>query len=136
MRKTIEITGTISKTENVGKIKTLLETAGISEMNISTIPYYEDWLESLPKENIPGLNDKCQEWIRYWCNGGGDESSETLITDALENLESDVPIELANAIYYSVSGYSKSEFEASCLTIEMINACIGELIIGSEDKHS
>ena len=63
----------------------------------------------------------------YWCNGGGDESSEICITDALENIKSNVPAKLADAIYNSVAGYSKSEYEAASLTIEMIDACIKEL---------
>ena len=105
----------------------LLETAGISGSNIKTLPHYGDWLENLPNENIPGLNDACLDWIRHWCNGGGDESSKTLITDAIESLDSDIPAELAETAYNSVVDYSKTEFEAIGLTIDMINGCMEDL---------
>ena len=127
MRKSIEINGIIADDFDIKNFIILLEKAGLSEINIKTLPQYDDWLENLPKKSISGLNDECQQWIRYWCNGGGDESSEICITDALENIKSNVPAKLADAIYNSVAGYSKSEYEAAGLTIEMVDACIKEL---------
>ena len=120
MRKDIEITGIIAENCKVENLKTLLESAGVSQVIIKSIPQYDDWLENLPKENIPGLSDECLDWIRHWCNGGGDESSKTLITDAIKNLNSDMPSELADAIFNSVTDYSKTEYEAKSLTITII----------------
>ena len=134
IRKNIEITGIINDNLDIKNFKILLEAAGFSEVNIKTIPQYDDWLVNLPKENIPGLNIECQQWIRYWCNGGGDESNKILIIDALETLESDVPDKLADAIYNNISGYSKSEYEAMCLTIEIIDDSIEECIAEIREK--
>ena len=127
MRKNIEITGIIAGDTDIERIIALLETAGISEGNIKTIPHYYDWLENLPKENIPGFKSACLDWIRYWGSGGGDQSSEDCITDAIEELDSDIPVELANAAYNSVIDYSKTEFEAGGLTIDMIDGCMEDL---------
>ena len=132
MRKNIEITGIIADSIDIEKIKMLMEAAGIAEINVRTIPQYDDWLSNLPIKTIPGLSGACLEWIRHWGNGGGDLSSETCITDAIKTLESDIPAELADAIYNRVAGYSKSDFDAAGLTIEMIDGCIKELEIKND----
>jgi len=134
MRKSIEITGIIDESVNLENIKILLEAAGISESNISTISQYDDWLENLPKKSIKGLKDACLDWIRHWGNGGGDQSSEDCITDAIEQLECNIPAKLANAIYNSVVDYTKTEFGAAQLTIEMIDGCIEDLEQAGDDE--
>jgi len=134
MRKNIEITGIIDESVNLENIKMLLEAAGISENKVRTIPQYDDWLANLPKKSIKGLKDACFDWIRYWGSGGGDQSSEDCITDAIELLESDVPAKLANAIYNSVVDYTKTEFEAAQLTIEMIDGSMEELEQEGDDE--
>ena len=58
-----------------------------------------------------------------------------MITDAIRDLKSDVPAELAIAIYCSVAGYSKSEFEATGLTIEMLEECIEEVMAEIREKE-
>ena len=127
MRNNIEITGIIAADAAIETIQALLETAGVTKIGIITHPYYYDWLENLPKERIPGLGNACLDWIRHWCSGDGDQSSETCIIDAIETLGSDVPVELAEAVYDSVTDYSKSKFEAAGLTIEMVDGCIEDL---------
>jgi len=126
MRETIEITGIIDGVKT-GYIKKLLENAGVSLVKIKTQPYYYDWIETLPKESMPGLAEQCIDWIHSWGNGGGDYSSETCITDAIRALKSDVPASLADAIYSSVVDYSKSDFEAMGLTMELINGSIDDI---------
>ena len=128
MRKNIEITGIVADEIDFEKFKILLEAAGISKANIRINNHYDDWLESLPKEEILGLNSECLDWIRHWGNGGGDESSQILITDAIESFNSDDPVGLADAIYNSVVNYTKSEFDAVGLTIELIDNCLEECI--------
>jgi hypothetical protein len=128
MKQDIEITGIIAENFDITNFKILLEAAGVSEVKIKTHHQYDDWLESLPKEEILGLKSECLDWIRHWSSGGGDASSEILITDAIEYLDSGDPVELAVAIYNSVVNYTKSEFDASGLTIEMIDACLEECI--------
>ena len=134
MRKSIEITGIIDENVNLEHIEMLLEAAGISESNIRTIPQYDEWLANLSKKRIPGLKDACLDWIHHWGSGGGDQSSEDCITDAIEQLNSNVPANLANAIYNSVVDYTKTEFGAAQLTIEMIDGCIEDIEQAGDDE--
>lgn len=127
MRTQNEITFVTDDDVGIGTVMHLLETAGVSDIKIRTQPHYGDWLEGLPNESIPGLSGECREWIRHWGNGGGDQSSETCITDAINEANTDIPAVLADAIYGSVADYSKSEFEAENLTITMVDACVAEL---------
>jgi len=128
MKRTVQITGVIDSDMKFNFIKTFLEKAGMTKINFRTLPQFDDWQSELPKESIPGLSNDCLDWIRHWGNGGGDQSSETCISDAIKNLNSENPAELADAILESVSGYSKSEFDAIGLTIEMIDSCIEEIM--------
>ena len=123
----IEITCVTDDDVGIGTIQYLLETAGVSDIKIRTQPHYGDWLERLPKGSIPGLSDACRGWIHHWGSGGGDQSSETCITSAIDETDSDIPAELAEAICGSVSEYSKSAFEAENLTMTMVDDCIAEL---------
>jgi hypothetical protein len=126
MRKSIEITGIIADNADTKKLKAQLESLGISNIIIKTLPQYDDWLSSLPSESVPGLKDACLAWIRYWGIGGGDSSTETCIADAITALKSDKPKELADAIYKSIADYTKTPFEAAGLTMELLNNCIDE----------
>ena len=128
-KNAIEITGILDGAD-IEAIKALLENAGVSLLKIKTQPYYYDWIETLPKESMPGLAGQCVNWIHLWGNGGGDYSSETCITDAIRALNSDVPARLADAIYSSVVDYSKSDFEATGLTMDLINGSIDDLVSG------
>ena len=136
MRKSIEITGIITSDTQLEYILEKLEAIEVDDVNYREYPQYDDWLAELPKDSIPGLANECRAWIHHWGNGGGDQSSETCITDAINDLKSDVPAELAEAIRGSVAGYSKTEFDAAGLTIEMIDDCIEELMVEQREKES
>ena len=128
MRKSIEITGVITSDTQLEYILEKLEAIEVDDINYREYPQYDDWLAELPKDSIPGFADECRAWIHHWGNGGGDQSSEACITDAIRDLNSNVPSELANAIYNSVADYSKTNFDAAGLTIELIDGCIEELL--------
>ena len=136
MRKTIEITGIIADKFDMTNFKVLLGAAGVSQITIKTLPQFDDWLANLPKKSIKGLEAECLDWIRAWGNGGGDASSEDCITEAIEQLKCNIPFKIARTVYNSVVDYSKSEFEAAGLTIEMINSCIKELMVELREKTS
>jgi len=130
MRLDIEITGTIDHDHDhlLKYIMELLDKTGVSNIHYREHEHYEDWLAKLPNEAMPGLSTLCLDWIRHWGNGGGDLSSETCITDAINDLDSEAPKELAEAIFGSIDEYSKSHFDAAALTIEMIGGCIEEIM--------
>jgi hypothetical protein len=127
MRTQNEITFVTDDDVSIGTIVYLLETMGVGDIKFRIQPNYDDWLESLPKGSIPELSDTCLGWIRHWGNGGGDQSSETCIKDAINEAGTNVPAELANAALHSVSGYCKSAFEAENLIMSMIDGCIVDL---------
>lgn len=88
---------------------------------------YKKWLHALPKEPICGLREECKSWIHHWGNGGGDYSTEINVISALDELDSDVPAEISEAICESIGGYCKSMFEASLLTMDIVNDSIREI---------
>lgn len=135
MRTTVEITGVLASGLDVNTFKAVLEHIGVSKINIKNLPQFDEWRDSLPTESIPDLSDACLDWIHSWGNGGGDYSTETCITSAIRELKSDVPAELADAIFDSVLGYSKSEFDAIGLTVEMIDGSINELRVAANKRE-
>ncbi len=87
---------------------------------------YDAWLEGLPKQAVEGLADECAHWIRCWGSGGGDYSTEACITEAIRTEHSNCAPEIAVTIFESVANYSKSAFEASILTMEIVNESLRE----------
>lgn len=96
---------------------------------------YEKWLNSLPTDTIPGLHDACESWIHSWGNGGGDYSTETCIREALGENETDIPREIAEIMFGSVSGYCQSPFEASTLIMTLMDECISEISLEESDAE-
>jgi hypothetical protein len=127
MRTQNEITFVTDDDVGIETIIHLLETAGVGDIKVRSQPHYGDWLESLPKDSLPGLSETCLGWIRHWGIGGGDQSSETCITNIINETGSNVPAELADAALHSVSGYCKSEFEAENLIMSMVDESIADL---------
>jgi len=125
-RTMISITAYTDDATVVDTLTSLLADTNIEEILIKTCPDFNEWMESLPVEQIPGLGDACHEQIRHWGIGGGDSSTESQIKDSIENLGSDVPKELANAMYNSVVDYSKTPFEASVLIMDIIKDSLAE----------
>ena len=76
--------------------------------------------------SIEGLADECAHWIRCWGSGGGDYSTEACITEAIRTEHSNCAPEIAVTIFESVANYSKSAFEASILTMEIVNESLRE----------
>lgn len=88
---------------------------------------YNEWYDSLPHEPIENLADACWLWIKAWGSGGGKREAEIRIKAAIIRAETDNPRELANAIYNSVAGCYIYPFEASDLTMDLLNDCLSEI---------
>jgi len=129
MKIDIKITGTLEPDNLSEYILEILGEAGVTDISYEEHQHYEDWLSSLPEEDVPDLRESCIDWIRCWGNGGGDLSSETCITNAINELESNNPKELAEAIYGSIDEYSKSKFDATALTINIIDESMEEIMV-------
>ena len=127
MKQTIEITGVIDSVTDSALLKIMLTAAGMTDITVRSLPHYGEWLAGLPSASIVGLNEACREWIRHWGNGGGDSGSETCVSEALTESGSDVPAEIAESVYNSIAGYSKTEFDAAGLTMELVCGCMDEL---------
>lgn len=127
MKIDIRILGTAESDGIVNRIMELLEGASLENIEMQTCPNFDSWLSELSDEPLPGLADACWDWIRSWGNGGGDLSTEVCIKEAITELKSDSPRALAQAIYGSVSDYSKTPFEASTLTMTLLAEAQSEL---------
>ena len=106
------------------KLTSMLEGADLENILIESCHSFDEWKEVLPQKAVPGLARACWEWIRHWGNGGGDSSTEQMIQGAISELKSDEPRKLADAICDSISGYCKTTFEASVLTMDIMNECL------------
>lgn len=128
MKNLINITGVLDVTVKTEIITDLLKTIGIMETDIKILPHFDEWVKSLPKDNLPRLRKKCLNWINQW--EGGEYSQECCITDALDEIETDIPAKLADAIYCSIADCSKKiyDIDAVDLTIELITDSIKELL--------
>lgn len=99
------------------EILTLLAQGGLRVRKISTIYQFDEWVSTLPKEEIEGLAEKVAGWFRNWGDKGGDASTEY---NAIEACRSNSPYVLAQELYNAIAGYSKSSFEAAWLIEEAI----------------
>lgn len=113
------------------KLQAMLKGVNFEEILIQICPDFFEWMETLPTDPVPGLADECWNWIRHWGNGGGDYSTETMIQAAINELKSDEPKALANTIYSSVSDYCKTPFEASVLTMNIMDECLTDCLVTS-----
>lgn len=128
MNKTLlmSITGLVDDQKAADRIVQMLMDADMDRIEADTCPNFEVWLENLPQKQMKGLADACWSWIHAWGNGGGDYSTEACIESAVMELGSDSPYDLADAIFHSVVDYSKSPFEASCLTRDLVEEAMRE----------
>ena len=88
---------------------------------------YDAWLENLPAEPVPGLNDECQHYIRAIGKGGESYSTELCATEALEGLTSNVPSIIANTVLTALEQNGETPMKASCLVMSMVDDSLLEL---------
>lgn len=101
--------------------KPKLSTSEIQELMKKPCEEFKPWINQLSHSPVPDLWNHCWDWIKSWGNGGGDASTEQNIKDALNVEKTDSPYHLAINIYFAVADFSKSPFEASTLTMTMMN---------------
>ena len=77
----------------------MLENTDMQELQSRTCPKFDEWLEELPDQPMEEIGDRCRYWIRSWGNGGENYSTENSIMVAISESGSDIPRELARAIY-------------------------------------
>jgi len=142
--KTLMITGYAKDPVIIEKLQSMLEGANLERILIETCPDFDEWLETLPTEPVPGLAEACRSWIHHWGQGGGDCSTEDQMKSAIDDLYSgeehdvpnDMPHDLADAMYCSVAEYSKAPFEASVLVIDIMDECLAECSTKIEGKSN
>jgi len=130
--KMLMITGYAKAPVIIEKLQSMLEGANLERILIETCPDFFEWLEALPKEQVPGLAEACRSWIHHWGQGGGDCSTEDQIKAAIDDLYSgqgqdvpnDMPHDLADAMYCSVADYCQTPFEASVLVMNIMDECL------------
>jgi hypothetical protein len=109
-------------------LSTNLINLKITVDSVQIRPNLEDWIATLPNEDIPDFNSECQDWIRHWGNGGGGcYSTEQQITEKLDESATNNPREAAQIIYDAVANWSDSAFGALGLAVELITAVLADL---------
>ena len=112
------------------KIREMIDEEDLCMLMARPSKDYVPWLQKLPDAPVAGLADRCWSWIRSWGNGGGDLSTEQCVQAAIEMLKSDSPRALAEAIFDNTANYSKTEFEASCLVMLLMDESLQECQAG------
>lgn len=126
----LNIVGLVDNQAAADRILKLLEEADMQKINSSVCLSYDAWVAELPTTPCAGLADACRDWIKYWGSGGGDYSTECAITEAIKGMPKnakDIPAEIAKSIYESVCDFSKTPFEASVLTMDMVIESLAEV---------
>ncbi len=106
------------------EIKEALEKIGLEDVQVECLLNFDEYVESLPDEVVPGLADACLDWIRCYGIGGGDYSTESCMRDGCEECESDNPRVIAKAMYGKICGYCKTSFQSAA----MVHDCLSEVM--------
>ena len=122
----MQILGFVADEAQAQKIKEMLENTDMQELQSRTCPKFEEWLEELPDRPMEEMRERCRHWIRCWGNGGGNYSTENSAVTAISESDSDIPRELARAIYDSIVDYCLPPFDASCLVMLLIQEVLDE----------
>jgi hypothetical protein len=81
--RAIMITGYSKDPITEEKLQAMLKDANLEKLLVQTCPDFDEWMETLSEEPVPGLGEACLNWIRGWGNGGGDCSTEDQIKGAI-----------------------------------------------------
>lgn len=108
------------------KIVSALAAAGLSEIVVEKLLNFDAFVDGLPNNAIKGFTERCDDWIRYWVNGGGDNSTGDTLRRVCADDKSNNPQVLARALYDSVVGFTRKGFEAAGLVSNFILECLNE----------
>jgi len=108
------------------KIIDVLQKAGLSEVRVEKLLNFDAFVDGLPNNAIDGFTERCDDQIRYWLIGGGDNSTGEALRNVCANDKSNNPQVLARALYESIAGFTRKGFEASGLVSNFILECLNE----------
>ena len=108
------------------KIAAALAAVGLSQVQVEKLLNFDAFVEELPNNAIEGFTERCDDWIRYWISGGGDNSTGEALRDVCANDKSNNPQVLARALYDSIAGFTRKGFEAAGLVSNFILECLNE----------
>lgn len=103
-----------------------LQKAGLSEVRVEKLLNFDAFVDGLPNNAIDGFTERCDDQIRYWLIGGGDNSTGEALRNVCANDKSNNPQVLARALYDSIAGFTRKGFEASGLVSNFILECLNE----------
>ncbi len=114
--------------DNIGSeaIVKALEAAGLDEIQVEKLLNFDVFVGHLPDRALAGFTERCDDWIRCWVNGGGDNSTGNALRGVCENDKSNNPHILAKALYDSIVGFTRKSFEASALVSTVVMECLNE----------
>lgn len=114
--------------ENISdeEITAALQAVGLSQVQVEKLLNFDAFVEGLPNNAIEGFTERCDDRIRCWISGGGDNSTGNALRDVCANDKSSNPQVLARALYDSIVGFTRRGFEASGLISNFILECLNE----------
>ena len=108
------------------KITAALAAVGLSQVQVEKLLNFDAFVDGLPNNAIEGFAEGCDDWIRYWISGGGDNSTGEALRRVCSVDKSNNPQVLARALYDSIAGFTRKGFEASGLVSNIILECLNE----------
>lgn len=112
---------------NEQDIKDALEKLGLEDVQVECLLNFDEFVESLPDEDMSGLADACLDWIRHYGIGGGDYSTECCMRNGCEDCKSDNPRVIAKAMYGQICGYCKTSFQSAALVHDCLTEAMEEI---------
>lgn len=109
------------------KIKEALEKIGLEDVQVECLLNFDEYIECLPDEDMPGLADACLDWIRHYGIGGGDYSTESCMRTGCEECESNNPRVIAKSMYGEICGYCKTSFQSASIVHDCLSEAIEEI---------
>jgi len=108
------------------KLRVMAMTADTDTMMQKNCPSFDTWLESLSREPVEGLAEECWVAAKAWSSGSGRKNAAERMQAAVDELGSDTPQALAEAMYHNIANGCIYPFEASVLTMHIIDESLKE----------
>lgn len=103
-----------------------LQKTGLSEIRVEKLLNFDAFVDELPDNSVEDFTKRCDDWIRSWGNGSGDNSTENALRAVCKSDISNNPKVLARALYDSIVNFTMKGFEASGMVSTIILECLNE----------
>ena len=106
------------------KLFGMVKEADMGKLMEKNCPLYDEWFAQLPDKPNEGFARECWSQVRSWSNGGGRLKAAEQMEHAIDSCNSENPRDLACTIYHSIVDHTMPPFEASCLTMHIVDEAL------------